>query len=246
MNCGGCVGLHSQCNTILGQCECIPHTCVEHGWGCGGHDNGCGQPLDCGVCQPGYTCWNNATCAVDGCTPTQICADFNPPRKCGTYQTTCQENGAPLTIDCGFCRGGASCTNFQCSCTPTRTCQTEGYICGSFRDDCAQIVDCGGCPPSDYCEASTRQCLANNFCGPNQRPEFGACVCVDGYSLGASGSCESTLVGTSESASAADDVNVGILIGIFVAVAVVLLLVVGGICFLIRRQSKFNDSVRWG
>jgi hypothetical protein len=37
-------------------CVCAPRTCAEMVYECGAPDNGCGTPLDCGMCPAGVTC----------------------------------------------------------------------------------------------------------------------------------------------------------------------------------------------
>lgn len=69
---------------------------------------------------------------------------------CGTCGTVCTE---PDTCGGGGVAG-------QCGCTPTVTCATEGFDCGSFIDDCGDTVSCGSCTAPAFCGASTE-----NVCG---------------------------------------------------------------------------------
>lgn len=46
-------------------CTCAPTTCLAMGYECGSPDDGCGAPLDCGMCSPGAMCLSG-TC---GCPP---------------------------------------------------------------------------------------------------------------------------------------------------------------------------------
>ena len=49
-----------------GTCTCAPDTCDTLGYGCGECDDGCGDTLDCGGCEPGTFCGDNA-CLVPTC-----------------------------------------------------------------------------------------------------------------------------------------------------------------------------------
>ena len=85
--------------------ECIPTDCGEMGHVCGSWEDGCGGDLDCGTCDPGYSCITGA-CVPDDCKPLQ-CTDIGA--ECGTYPDNCDGS-----IFCGDCPQGYHCDEGLC------------------------------------------------------------------------------------------------------------------------------------
>jgi len=108
-------------------------TCSSLGYQCGTRTV-CGESVNCGTCQTGYTCQvSNGTCMKDFvCTPT-TCVALS--RTCGTVS-----DGCGGTLNCGTCSTGY-------------TCQTNGTC---IKD---VVIDCGtvSCKSGEYC--SNGACL---------------------------------------------------------------------------------------
>jgi hypothetical protein len=95
------------------------------------------------------------------------------PNRCGCTPATCNSigwacgsgsNGCGGILTCPGCDQGTMCdSSHQCGangCTPTKTCQTQGYQCGSFVDECGNTEHCGPTPSRDstndiYCAATS-------------------------------------------------------------------------------------------
>jgi hypothetical protein len=82
---------------------CPAKTCADQGFACGWQGDGCGNPIDCGACPPGWTCAGTgpASCTSGTCMP-KSCAELG--LACGGWGDGC---GNP--IDCGSCPVGLAC-----------------------------------------------------------------------------------------------------------------------------------------
>src|SRR5258706_754115 len=86
------------------------------------------------------------------------------PRTCGDIGATCgpQADGCGDVVQCGsctapeFCGGGGP---SKCgsgagidggNCTP-KSCADLQVNCGQQGDGCGAVIDCGSCPPPDFC-----------------------------------------------------------------------------------------------
>ncbi|MCC6873446.1 MAG: hypothetical protein IT378_03980 [Sandaracinaceae bacterium] len=47
------------------RCVCMPQSCADLGWTCGAPDDGCGRPLDCGMCASGSCVDGSCQCDPD-------------------------------------------------------------------------------------------------------------------------------------------------------------------------------------
>lgn len=223
-----------------GVCVCTPvDTCASRGWTCGTFVDDCGVIQNCGSCAGCCDCIggqcqsNNNNCAVDEscinclcqqCTPTDTCASRG--WICGTFVDDC---GA--TIDCGACTGCQVCNNGACEdddslcpspqtclngtcvdCVPTDTCASRGWTCGSFTDDCGNVVDCGSCSGcctcnNGACEDDDTNCTSPETC---QNCECSSCTpltclpawcgvrpdgCGSTIDCGVAGNCETCING---------------------------------------------------
>lgn len=98
---------------------CTPHTCAALGYQCGGADDGCGHPLDCGTCGECQSCGGSGVphvCGGGGCCP----------RKCDATTCGLMPDGCGGALDCGACAPGLSCG------------------AGGVPNRCGAIVDAGG------------------------------------------------------------------------------------------------------
>jgi hypothetical protein len=148
--CGGSCGNCAPSTTCdsNGQCvsSCVPKACASLGYSCGSASDGCGGTLNCGSCQPGYSC-SSGQC-VAGCVPT-TCAAAN--YLCGTIT-----DGCGGTLNCGSCASGQTCSSGRCvaACSPS----CSGKVCGT--DGCGG--SCGTCASGLVC--SSGQCVATTNC----------------------------------------------------------------------------------
>ncbi len=154
---------------INGYCVCIPDSCDSLGAVCGSFEDGCGNPLECGVCGKGLTCVAGQCVCIPDCTGK-----------------VCGSDGCDGT--CGSCPAGKSCVAGECVCIP-QSCTDAGVECGTAADGCGDTMDCGTCPlPGFVCFNGKCACVPNcagKECGPNGcGGECGTCnpgfACVDG------------------------------------------------------------------
>ncbi len=66
--CGG--GGFNKCGGNSGPAQCTPQTCVDQGFHCGPAGDGCGNPLDCGMCPTGQACGAGGQPGVCAASPT--------------------------------------------------------------------------------------------------------------------------------------------------------------------------------
>ena len=143
--------------------SCVSKTCQQLGQTCGPAGDGCGNVIQCGVCQNGQTCSGiPSTCKGPSCTP-KTCQQLNA--NCGLVP-----DGCGGTLNCGTCQNNQNCggggNQNQCgnaSCTP-KTCQQQNVSCGPAADGCGALLDCGPCPPPVCTPQTCQQAGAN--CGP--------------------------------------------------------------------------------
>ena len=181
-----CNGGSPNCNSTNNTC-CLKNTmCVANTCSATNADN-CGGNFDCSNnCGSGTSCGTDKVCAV----PPTCTNKGNPGGNCGTVTGT---HG--LTIDCGTCGGGATCSGTTCTCAsgkfcnvtccgsssnvcdlgnnccaPDPTSATCSHKCGNVADNCGQNVACGTCGEGDVCEGSA-QCACGGSglkCNPGQ------------------------------------------------------------------------------
>jgi formylglycine-generating enzyme required for sulfatase activity len=134
-----------------GYCVCIPDTCQSLDVVCGTFEDGCGNPLECGICGKGLTCVAGKCLCIPDC-----------------IGKVCGSDGCDGT--CGSCPVGLSCVGGQCSCVP-KSCIDVGVECGSAQDGCGGTMECGSCPlPGFVCFNGKCACVPNcegKECGPN-------------------------------------------------------------------------------
>jgi hypothetical protein len=134
LNCGSCLEGYS---CVSGECQaeigCIKDTCLDLGYNCGNHSDGCGGNITCGTCTEGQNCINGV-CTGGSCTPGS-CAG----KECGTYTNgTCSG-----ILNCGSC-------GIQSSCNLTGTC-----VCNSGYADCNNDNTCECNLSTSYCSGGT-------------------------------------------------------------------------------------------
>jgi len=84
---------------------CIPLSCADLGAPCGSFDDGCGNPLECGMCVPTPGGLDAGVSGAEDCTPLS-CEELGA-EACGM-----QSDGCGGTLDCGACPGSAG----DCGC----------------------------------------------------------------------------------------------------------------------------------
>ncbi len=127
----------------LGTC-CGAQSCAQQGLQCGTADNGCGTPIDCGVCGPGTLCIDNQ-CAIVTTTTTST--------------TTTTVSITTTTLPCS----DASCGSSPL-CNPQLGCyrnQTTEASCGECVFDSLCLFPCTS---SQEC-GSHQVCIINTCCG---------------------------------------------------------------------------------
>lgn len=132
---------------------CEPATCTSLGWQCGTGDDGCGTPLECEGCEPGYACNNNTHECV--CQP-DTCEALLP--SCGVVMDHCG-----IQLECQCPTGFACSPRGQCQCVPVDPCPP--YQCGQHDDGCGTLVTCGG-DCTDVCGVAA-PCNADGQCDCN-------------------------------------------------------------------------------
>ena len=145
--------------------SCVPSTCIGLGYSCGTWVDSCGDTVNCGSCNPGYTCNSNGQC-IYSCTPT-TCSVLG--YSCGTWA-----NGCGGTVNCGTCSTGQVCnsTSGQCIIDCGATCASLGYVCGNYTV-CGNQLTCGTCSEGLNC-TSNGQCVSS--CVPNYVWNVTGCV----------------------------------------------------------------------
>jgi hypothetical protein len=156
---GACVTVPSSCSPVSQVTACALKEC-------GIVSDGCNGTYDCGGCTGNEQCGaiNAFQCdAPPGgpCTPRtqqQACAG----KECGTALDGCG-TGAGHELNCGSsCPSGQYCgvvEAFQCdvppappACVPNgKTCQSEGWDCGTFVNNCGTTSNCGSCASNETC-----------------------------------------------------------------------------------------------
>ncbi len=147
-SCGTCTAHPNSYCDDFGRCACGPDTCSSLSAGCGEHDDGCGESLNCGACND----FPNSTCDDGECRCT--------PDTCETLGKACGEwsDGCGAILDCG-----------GCPCEP-ETCETLGKECGEWDDGCGTSLSCGDCLQG-YCDNGVCRvgvdCGDESILGPN-------------------------------------------------------------------------------
>jgi len=123
-----------------GRCaECQPKTCQMLGYECGPADDGCGQLLDCGICDQ---------------IPGAVCADADTLR---TYTTgQCVWGACDYLYEDTTCDNG--CVANKCRGCTAKTCESLGVTCGLVDDGCGSMLDCGDCGANGTCEGGHCTC----------------------------------------------------------------------------------------
>lgn len=196
-------------------CDDDPGQCGTLSDGCDGNINcdcaecqTCGGGGQCQQADDGTPCRNgDGTCQSGSCACVpKTCADF--PGLCGQLGDGCT---SVITCQCGECQtcngylgqcqpadDNTACTNGTCQsgqcikpCTPTRTCDSAGAVCGPLDDGCGHSLNCGDCAqPTDGCHVVncvSGQCVKSALgdgtsCGDSGQGTHvcrgGECVCV--------------------------------------------------------------------
>jgi len=128
---------------------CSPLSCAAQNFDCGLQGDGCGNQIDCGVCDAGFCGGGGPGVCGGGCVPL-TCAQL--AFSCGPAGDGCGN-----ALDCGSCAAPATCggggTPGVCgvpSCTKL-TCTELGYDCGPAPDGCGGQLDCGTCTAPATC-----------------------------------------------------------------------------------------------
>jgi hypothetical protein len=170
MTCGG-GGTPGQCGYPEAG-ACTPKSCAEQGIGCGPAGDGCGGPLDCGMCVAPMTCGGGGTPSQCGGSDGAVCMT----ETCSQQHITCGPagDGCGGALNCGNCTlpqtcGGGGVAG-QCgapdagACKP-ESCAQQNIACGPAGDGCGNMLDCG-------------TCVAPQTCGGGGTP--GQCGLLDG------------------------------------------------------------------
>jgi len=145
INCGSCSGTSSCINNV---CKACTPTTTCSNKNCGTvYDSTCQTTQTCGSgnCPSGQTCQNNVCTANPSCS--QTCSSLG--YTCGTITPA----GCSVSISCGSCRSGSSCSGGKCVstvCNPS--CGADSY-CSSGVCECnpgySDKADGNGCTPMD-------------------------------------------------------------------------------------------------
>jgi hypothetical protein len=176
INCGSCTG-PATCGGggVNGQCgqmssggnldaspACVPHSCAQENATCGPIGDGCGNVVQCGMCNTPDTCGGGGVPSQCGHGPQGV--DAGPtcsPRTCASVGATCGPiaDGCGNIIMCGTCNTPATCggggTANTCGvssppCMP-RTCAQAMANCGPVGDGCGNLLQCGNCTSPAIC-----------------------------------------------------------------------------------------------
>ncbi len=168
---------------------CTPLNCAQQGYSCGSWGDGCGDAIQCGVCDAG-TCGGGGTPGVCG-APT--CAPLNC-KQLG-YDCGPAGDGCGGQLSCGGCDGGTCggggvasvCGSGGGVCTPL-TCQEQNLQCGPAGNGCGGLIDggCGSC--SGFEGGSNATCGGGGVPGVCGTPSCTPQTCAGlGYDCGAAG-----------------------------------------------------------
>jgi hypothetical protein len=188
-------------NCILGEKKCVNEKSYKT---CGNYDSDsclewkaqdCNENFRCekGECIPDIEnpcnlidCVENSSCQVENGLGVCICDN-------GYHDETgiCVEDCIPDCNNkvcgsdgcggiCGTCsEGTCSADQLSCEiCTPTKTCEEEGFECGEIDDGCGNQLDCGGCLIDEQCNEGT--CTTIDYCLDITCPDDDHCNPVDG------------------------------------------------------------------
>jgi hypothetical protein len=148
---------------------------------CGSVGDGCGGMLDCGACQPPFSCGLHQPNRC-GCDPITSASQACPRSDDGGISSgsiTLDNCGTFQTFTCGpACASGTCSDNFCCAAeTEAALCASAGYHCGSATavDHCGvhRSLSCGFCPATTTCVSSDigSTCVPAN-CLPETDAEF--------------------------------------------------------------------------
>lgn len=175
--------------------------CEEIGAQCGDVDDGCGGTVACpGACSGYETCGGGGLAHACGCT-TQCAGRCGGPDGCGgTCPDVCGgyetcggggvANACGCTTQCAGRCGGAdgcggtcadTCTGYEtcggggvagaCGCTPLTDCSG---LCGTHRNGCGGVLECGGCPPASGVELVSVDSAGVQAAGHSSAPDISA------------------------------------------------------------------------
>jgi hypothetical protein len=146
--------------------ECEPKTCEELKAECGKLADGCGEVVDCGVCEDGERC---GIVEHNQCTaPDDLCEPIPEAEACDGKECGREGNGCGDFYTCGECEDGEVCgaeEAFQCAegtgkpgdCpNKVASCADAGARCGVIGDGCGGTIDC---------DAELGECDTGTFCG---------------------------------------------------------------------------------
>jgi hypothetical protein len=167
LQCGSCVaplfcggGGFSKCGgaapvRVDASSPCVPRTCKDMGFNCGGNSDGCAGLVDCGSCSAPDFCGGGGFSVCGHLTLLDGGVAACIPRTCAQSMILCGPagDGCGGVIDCGTgfnlpepCGSGPPPPNSVPSCTP-QSCQQQNIACGFAGDGCGKPIDCGPCPP---------------------------------------------------------------------------------------------------
>jgi hypothetical protein len=167
---------NGQCEAIIPGCTVTPKVTACGAKECGVVGDGCGGTYSCGSndggCPNGENCGELVAYQCDappqdpddpGCvgrSRAEACAG----KECGIAYDGCgtdPENTYNCGSNNGACTGGESCgavAAYQCDPLPTptcvpngKTCESEGWACGTFVDNCGNLDTCDTCPSTQTC-----------------------------------------------------------------------------------------------
>ena len=149
-----------------GECivNCIPKTCDDLARECGAVDDGCGETLNCGMCETGNACDAMGKC-VSVCTP-KTCDDL--VIECGSV-----DNGCGTTLECGTCEAGKECdATGKCitiACTPNeKRCNADNSAvetCNTAGDEWESV----NCVTGEVCNPVSTECEVEITCTPDEK-----------------------------------------------------------------------------
>jgi hypothetical protein len=158
--------------------QCQPLTCFRANYSCGLTPDRCGDTLDCGSCERGFSCVEH-NCEEEVEPGNQGGGDPPPPEpdpepdppppppceplQCDLMVNNCGRlnDGCGGSVDCGECRGAFECRNNRCmrrnggeepGCDRQNTCHFFDQECGFTEDLCNGDVRCGYCRANEVCD----------------------------------------------------------------------------------------------